>query len=35
MSENQNNIPVEEEVQEQDINILKKIRIENLELCEL
>ena len=27
MSENQNNIPVEEELQEQDINILKKIRI--------
>ena len=31
MSENQNNIPVEEEVQEQDINILKKIRIEKLD----
>ncbi|MBQ7007894.1 MAG: lysine--tRNA ligase [Ruminococcus sp.] len=31
MSENQNNIPVEEEIQEQDINILKKIRIEKLD----
>lgn len=31
MSENQNNTPVEEEVQEQDINILKKIRIEKLD----
>ncbi|MBR6669300.1 MAG: lysine--tRNA ligase [Ruminococcus sp.] len=31
MSENQNNIPVEEELQEQDINILKKIRIEKLD----
>ena len=31
MSENQNNTPVEEEITEQDINILKKIRIEKLD----
>ena len=31
MSENQTNDQIQEEVQEQDINILKKVRIEKLD----